>query len=216
MIEQFIQVGNTIKMEVDIIPSYLSFCGTIEKIEKNIILVAIDGQYVQKDPHVVNCTISDSVKTKVCVFKTVVQNANGSKMFLLFPRDEEVEVVQRREYIRIEEDIEINCYLIGINDKKVESDKVFPARIKDISGGGVLLNSALSLPINTVLVFEIELDGSPFLLTVKILRNIENESDGTRNLGCTFLGLDDGDRQKITAYCAKRQMVLKRRASAAK
>lgn len=210
MSDNFIQVGKTIKMEIDLIP-VLSFKGTIEKLEKDTFIVKINGQYAQKEPQVVKCTISNSTKTRVCIFETIIRNGNNNMLFLDTPNKENIKVTQRREYIRVPMDKEVSCYLIEINDRRIESDKIFSAIVKDISGGGVLLNSTLSLPIGTILVFEIELDDIKFLLTSKVLRNLESEEDGTRNLGCQFIGIDNGHRQKIIAYCNKRQLILKRR-----
>lgn len=210
MPNNFIKVGKIIKMEIDTVPAF-SFRGIIEKVKEDILTVKIDGQYIQRESQIVKCTISNSNKTRVCLFETIIKYGNNDNVFLVSPNKDKIKIAQRREYIRVPVDKEVNCYLVGINDKKVESDKIFPAIIKDISGGGVLLNSALSLPLGTVLVFEIELGGTKFLLTIKVLRNLENDGDETRNMGCVFIGIDDGDRQKIIAYCNKEQLVLRRR-----
>lgn len=214
MLNTFFHIGKTIKIEANMIPSYLFFKGTIENIEDNTLKIKIDGYYAQKDPQLVKCTITDETKSKVCLFETVVSRALGGYLWLDMPKEENISIVQRREYIRVSLDKDVNCYLIGINERKVESNKVFPAKIKDISGGGVLLNSSLSLPPGTVLVFELELDQNKFLLTIKVLRNMESEANGMRDLGCQFIGIDDGDRQKIIAYCNKEQMILKRKSKA--
>ena len=214
MLNSFLKVGRSIKIEISIIPSYLFFKGFIENIKNDIFSIKIDGTYAQKDPQIVKCTITDDAKTKVCIFETIVKHVDKDHLILAIPEKEKINILQRREFIRVPLEKEVNCYLIGINDKKIESNKVFPATIKDISGGGVLLNSSLSLPPGTILVFEIELDHHKFLLTINVLRNIENEENGTMDLGCQFIGIDDSDRQRIMAYCNKKQSILKRRSRA--
>jgi len=211
MQNSFLQVGKSIKMEINIIPSGLSLRGTIENIEKDTFIVKINGQYIQKEPQIVKCTISNTTKTRICLFETIIKHGNNDKLILLNPNEEKIRIAQRRDHIRIPIDKEVNCYLVEINDRKVASDKVFPAIVKDISGGGLLLNSSLSLPVGTILVFETELDNSKFLLTIKVLRNLENEDDGTRYLGCQFVGIDDSDRQRIIAYCNKEQLIINRK-----
>lgn len=213
MSNNFLQPGKTIKMEIHVIPSYLSFRGIIEKVEKGIFTVKINGEYAQKEPQAVRCIITNNSKTRACLFETTIKHVINDQITLVIPNEKDMRVVQRREYIRVPVDKEVNCYLIGINGKKIESDKVFPAIVKDISGGGVLLNSPLSLPSGTVLVFEIEIDKNNFLLTIEVLRNLESEENGTRNLGCKFIGIDEGDRQKIIAYCNRQQLILKRRSA---
>lgn len=210
MFRSFLQSGNTIKIEVDTEPSYLYFRGKIKKVEKYII-VKLDIEYIQKEPQSVNCTIIDENSRRVCLFKTIIKKIVNNQLILIKPDEEDIEIVQRRQYIRVPFDKEVNCYLIGINGKKIESEKIFPARIKDISGGGVLLNSQLSLPLGIVLVFEMKIDDNPFLLTVKVLRKSEDKEDGINNFGCKFIGINDRDRQKIIAYCNKKQLILKRR-----
>lgn len=215
MWDKFFQIGQYIKIDINISPSYLYFKGIIESISDIEFIVKIDGQYIQKEPQTVKCTISNTSKTQVCIFETVIKSVENNKLILQTPGEKNVEIIQRRQYIRVPLDKEVNCYLIGINDRKIESNKTFLGIIKDISGGGVLLNSTLSLPVGTVLVFELELDNNKFLLTIRVLRNLENENNGTRDLGCQFIGIDETDRQMIISYCNKKQLSIKRRSKLA-
>ena len=105
----------------------------------------------------------------------------------------------------VDTDIEVDCFLVGFQDRAIESDKRFPAVIKNISGGGVLLNTKLSIPKDTILLFELELEET-LLLTVRVLRN-EVDSDNSNNLGCEFIGITDEKRQKIIKYVNKLQFI---------
>lgn len=211
MANRFLEIGRPIKMEVDVIPTYVSLQGVIEELDKDVIVVKLDLEYLQKDPQKVRCTITDHARTLVCLFKTIIKETRGNRLVLVRPQDREVQITQRRKYLRVPIDKEVKCYLIGIGGRQVESDKVFPAKIKDISGGGALLNSPLSLPVGTVLVFEIQLDDLALLLTIEVLRLMENPEDGTNNIGCQFIGISNSDRQKIIAYCNKQQLILRRK-----
>lgn len=193
------------------IPSYVSLQGTIKELDRDFIVVELDLEYAQKEQQKVRCTIVNDARTLVCLFETTIDQCRGNKLVLDRPEGREIEITQRRKYVRVPVDKEVKCYLIGINGRQIESDKVFPAIVKDISGGGALLNSPLSLPVGTVLVFEIELDNYPLLLTIEVLREMENTEDGTKNLGCQFIGICDTDRQRIIAYCNRQQLNLKRR-----
>ncbi|SNT15994.1 c-di-GMP-binding flagellar brake protein YcgR, contains PilZNR and PilZ domains [Anaerovirgula multivorans] len=207
MYEKYLQPEKNIKLEIQATPPYLSFWGVIDHIKDDYIAVDITGQYVQKDDRQVNCIIPGA--TRICFFQTIIKGCIDGKIILSMPKPDDINVIQRRKYARVPTNIDVNCFLIGINNKKVNSNKTFPATVMDISGGGVLLNSKLSLPVDTLLVFELALENNSFVLTVKILRNIENMADGSWSLGCKFVGIDDSDRQKIIAYTNKLQLRMK-------
>lgn len=199
---KYLQRGNKIKMEVEVIPSYLVFEGIITAIKNGYIIVNISGEYIQKDEQRVRCGIVH--EGKVCTFSTNIKGFVSGKLVLEEPLPEDVKILQRRKFIRVATDFSVDCFLVGFNNKTIDSNKKFPATIKNISGGGVLINTPLSLPVDTILVFELVLEGQLFILTVRVLRNEEN-SDGSRDLGCEFIGITEGDRQKIIAYTNRMQ-----------
>ncbi|SCY48285.1 flagellar brake protein [Alkaliphilus peptidifermentans] len=205
----FISKDAAIKLEIDVIPPYLSFWGKIHLVDKKFFVVKIDGKYVQNEPRKVKCTIPN--EKKVCVINSTIHGFENDLLFIEIPSNNNIEILQRRKYVRIAVDKEVECYLIGINDRRVENTKFFPATLKDISGGGVLLNTSLSIPIGTVIVFELDINGASILLTCKVLRNTENENNQSRNIGCEFIALSDNDRQRIISYCSKEQLKHKRK-----
>lgn len=205
----YLEEGTPIKLEVDMIPPYLSLWGIIKAIDEQYLTVEIEGKYAQKEKRQVRCIIPK--ETKACIFETWILKGEGNQLLLQKPEEEGINVVQRRKYIRVATEIPVVCYLIGFNDEKINSRKFFPGVVKDISGGGVLINTPLSLPIGTVIVFELELDQSKLLLTAKVLRNTESYVDGTRELGCGFIGIDEADLQKIMSYCSKLQLQANKR-----
>lgn len=209
MFNSFFQEGRPIKMEVEVMPPYLSFGGIIGKVNEEFFIVEIEGQYVQNNSRKVKCKIPN--ESKLCVFETIIQEAKGNKLLLLNPRPDEVKIVQRREYVRVPVDIEVCCHLVGVADQNLDNSKIFNGKIRDISGGGVQLSTELSLPIGTILVFELELENNSFVLTARVVRNLEDEDGRTRNLGCEFIGIDESERQKIISYCSKRQLYLKKK-----
>ncbi len=211
MLSRFLRIGKVIRLEIGITPPCFLLQGIIKKIEGNSFIVEINIRYIQKEPQEVNCTITNDTITQICLFKTTIKHVENNLLTLIIPNEKDIQIVQRRRYIRVPINKEVNCYLMGINYRGVRDDKIFSAIAKDIGGDGILLNSPLFLPMGTILVFEIELDNIQFLLTVKVLRGMENTDDGTSNLGCRFIGISDADRQKIIAYCNRRQLALKRK-----
>lgn len=211
MVDNFFIVGKAINIKTVGDDSCLSFEGIIKKIEDYNFTVELKQDYEQNKSQKVECIITNETKTKACIFESIIKNVNKNILDFKKPHKDNVKIAQRRQYVRVPIDKEVNCYLIGINDKKIESNKVFPAIVKDIGGGGVLLNSALTVPIGTIFTFEIMLNNNKFLLTIKVLRSMEDEEDGSIDLGCKFIGIDDADRQKIISYCNKQQVVLRRK-----
>lgn len=209
MLSNYLQEGTMIKLEVDVIPPFLSFWGKIHKADKKLLIVEITGQYIQKEPRKVKCTIPTD--KKVCIFETIIHGSQNNMLIIEIPDAKKVQIVQRRKYIRIPIDIELQSFIIGINDQKVENNKYISVTAKDISGGGILLNSKISLPIGTVLVFEIKLEDIQLLLTAKVLRNEENSTDESRDIGCEFIGLDESNLKQIINFCSKQQLKNKRR-----
>ncbi|WP_192929581.1 flagellar brake protein [Alkaliphilus serpentinus] len=209
MLSKYLQEGERIKLEIDVIPPFLSFWGRVYKIEKKLFIVEISGQYIQKEPRKVKCTLP--TEQKVCIFDTIIHGSQKNMLIIEMPNNNKVQVLQRRRYIRVPIDIGVQCFILGINDQKIETNKYISAIAKDISGGGVLINSSVSLPIGTVVVFEINLDGISLILTAKVLRNEENQTDATRDMGCEFIGLDDSNLMQLINFASKQQLKNKRR-----
>lgn len=201
--------GNAIKLEIDASPPHLSFWGKIQESSDKEFSIEIEGLYIQKDMQKAKCTITG--ETKIYVFETIIKQAKDNIIVLMTPDKDKVSVMQRRRFLRVETDMSVKCFLLDTINTNSEGNKYFPASVKDISGGGVLLNASISLPLGTLIVFELEIQNSPMVLTTRVLRNSENPNDNTRDLGCEFIGLDESDRQKIISYCTKLQLKNKRR-----
>lgn len=202
-----IEAGMAIKLQLDIVPVYLSFVGVIKSVEEDTFLVEIDGEYAQGTSYEVKCVIPK--ETKALHFKSTIVRGELNQLIIKIPDEANVEEVQRRKYVRVPVEIPVHCYLVGIGEKQVNSSKFFPGTIKDISGGGVLINAPISLPLDTVIVFELTLENHSMVLTAKVVRN-HGLSDGSRDLGCAFLGLDEQDLQRIMSYCSRLQLQAKK------
>ena len=88
---------------------------------------------------------------------------------------------------------------------KMDIDQFYSVRLVDISVGGVRLRSQNSIPLGSILVFEMMLDNEPMMLTVKVIRCVESHDKKNYDIGCQFMGLDSNDEQKISAFCLKLQ-----------
>jgi c-di-GMP-binding flagellar brake protein YcgR len=201
--------GSQIKLEIDSAPRNLSFWGEIKQATKAEILVAIDGYYAQNEMKRVSCIVP--VDSKICVFESLIKEAYGNNIVLLAPDADKISFVQRRSYVRVETNMPVKCFTLNSDCYEPESDKLFPAIIKDLSGGGALLSSTVNAPVGALLVFELLVEGKPLVVTAKIVRSTESNVDNSWDLGCEYIGIEDSDRQKIISYCSKLQLKRKKR-----
>ncbi len=203
--------GNAIKLEIDSAQPHLSIWGKIQDSSEEEIRVKIDGIYAQLEVKQVKCTVA--MASKIYVFETYIKEAANNIIVLMTPKEDKVSVLQRREYLRVNTDIPIRCFLVNDQFVQLAENKFFPATIKDLSGGGLLISANISLPLETLFVFELDINKSPMVLTAKVVRNTENPDDSSRDLGCEFIGLDESDRQKIISYCTRLQVKRKKKAA---
>jgi c-di-GMP-binding flagellar brake protein YcgR len=208
MIHTILGIDQKIKLEIGETAPYLFFWGKISGIQNKYFFIDIEGYYILSSTKAVKCTIP--YEGKVCLFETSIEGALGNRLTLMVPSEENMEILQRRKYVRVPVEYEVICFLKEYNNQKLNESKMFFGIVKNISGGGVLLNSILSLPVNAVLVFELKLEGTLFPLTVKVLRNDKNRDEKTYDLGCEFIGIDEGDRQRITSFCSRKQIAIKK------
>ncbi|MBM7614241.1 flagellar brake protein [Alkaliphilus hydrothermalis] len=205
----YLEQGMPIKLEIDVSPPHFYLWGEIGEFQGDEMIVKIEGQYAQREVRRVKCTIPRD--TKACTFETFIMKGKEQAVVLKMPPLNGFQLIQRRKYLRVDVDIPVNCYLVGIEDEEGKSEKFFPASLKDLSGGGALINSNISLPLGTVILFEIPINDQMMVLTAQVVRNKESDEDYSRNLGCEFLGIDEADQKKIIAYCTGVQLKSKRR-----
>ncbi|KXG75261.1 flagellar brake protein [Thermotalea metallivorans] len=190
-------------------PSDVALEGAIESITSDAIHVCLDYMFVHNKNNLkVACTVWDEI-SRIYAFDTSIVHIEGQKLVLTKPEEHKIQRSDHRQQVRIDVNIPVSCYLRGIGDVKVTSEKFLPAVVKNLSTGGVLIHSPLSLPVGTVMVFELPLDKGMLLVTVEVLRNVPY-GDGY-SMGAKFLALDDRDIQKIGAYVFREQIRLKRK-----
>lgn len=203
MQKNFIQKGKRIKISIATDPININIFGKIDVVDDTIIEVVIDGTYIQNTLRNAKCIIPGDVKTGQ--FETTILGAKNNRLFLTLPDEESIEILQRRKHIRSPVDFSVNSFLVGFEDKKLDEDVHYPSRLMDISVGGVRLKSQTSIPIGSVLVFEMVLEEEPILFSAKVTRCIESLDRRDYELGCQFVGLNHSDEQKLSTYCLKLQ-----------
>lgn len=203
MLNDFIQKGNKIKIDIELDPSNISIYGIIDNIDDTLLEIIIDGTYIQNAVRNATCIIPGDIKT--IKFETIILGSKNNRLYLAIPTNESIGVLQRRKHVRSPIDLYVNCCFVGFNEKKVDIDQYYTVKLTEISSGGVRINSHSSLPLGSILVFEMLLDNEPVMLTIKVLRCLESLDRKTFEIGCEFVGLDNSMEQKIMSYCFKLQ-----------
>lgn len=141
-------------------------------------------------------------------FRTVIlgrKKANIPMLKLAAPTDEDIEKIQRREYVRVETAIDVAMRY---------DNQFYQFVTADVSAGGIAiyLNRALPLQaddeveLTLVLPFAKEEDGTHYVhVNGKIIRIIEK--DEQKIVPIQFIDTDDIDRKLITRFCFERQLI---------
>ncbi|MBB6215796.1 c-di-GMP-binding flagellar brake protein YcgR [Anaerosolibacter carboniphilus] len=201
-------INQRIRMKLTNELGEVELAGTIENITENDIYVLLDYKFAHnKNKLEVACTIWDQ-SGKAYLFNSFIHTIKGQSLRLKRPQDSEMEQLKRRDQVRAGVDIPVSCYIRSYGDMEINSEKFVPAVVKDLSIGGLLLHSTLSLPVDTVIVLELPLEEELILVTVRILRNQTCEEGYA--MGGQFVALDDRDVQKIRAFVFRTQIRFKR------
>lgn len=114
--------------------------------------------------------------------------------------------VQRRNFVRIPVLIDVECALIKINEKPLESGKnnieFFDALSIDLSGGGIKIVTNKEINCGDKLIINISLEDESVSVEGKVVRITKNE-DKNNVCGITFINMDKKTREKIIKYVFK-------------
>lgn len=113
--------------------------------------------------------------------------------------------IQRRKEHRVNVNIPVPINKIIFNNKDIIGlNKRFPANIYNISSGGVLLQSSLSVPINLKFVFDLIDENNKILCFLEIVR--KEKCDGDYYYGCKLKSVFEGDRERLGVFILKKQV----------
>lgn len=133
------------------------------------------------------------------------KKANIPMLRLSLPDDEDVEKIQRREYVRVDTSIDVALRY---------GDQFYQFVTSDVSAGGIAIYLNRSVPLQPddevaltlVLPFANEEDGTKYVQTTgKIVRIIEK--DDQKIVPIQFVDTDEVDRKIITRFCFERQLM---------
>ncbi|HYE11595.1 MAG TPA: PilZ domain-containing protein [Patescibacteria group bacterium] len=143
-------------------------------------------------------------------FYTKVTAKNEKFIFIKQPKDSEFNAIEKRKFNRVDCNIGFVATPVSINNISIHnSDKKFTGVIKNISGGGVLIESNLNLPVNMTFNFKLKLN---FFLDCKAKVVRTDATDKTiYHSGCQFIESTLDTIKNISLYCFKEKLRQKRK-----
>jgi hypothetical protein len=128
--------------------------------------------------HKLSCTILDALP--------------GDRLLL---SHEQEDVVQRRDYFRVE------AYAPLTITTREETPRTLETNSIDLSAGGMLIADPVEIPAETVIDIQIKLDpGTPLRAVGRVIRNT-----GDKKTAVQMVEISQSDRQQLMRYITERQ-----------
>lgn len=137
----------------------------------------------------------------------VISRATAPRAILAVRLPETVHRVQRRNYVRLDDNIPVTIY------KLQEEDLTgFDTVTKDISGGGVRLEIPHAYELGTELELHLKLPAARIVAVGKVVRCLQLEAPKKGyNIGIQFTIIEERDRDRIIKYIFDRQRELRKK-----
>ena len=94
--------------------------------------------------------------------------------------------------------LNVQIWIIELND----NSRYFHM-LSNLSMGGFFIEKKLPFPVESIINFEMDLDGEILPLRGKIVNNYENPNANNSGAGVQFVDLDEKAKAKIEAYLKK-------------
>lgn len=144
-------------------------------------------------------------------FYTQIDVRNENLLFIKKPQQDQLNIIEKRNFNRVNCNIGFVASPVSINSMGMHnSDKKFTGLILNISGGGVLTETNLNLPVGMVFSFKLKLN---VFIDCKVMvnRTISSAGSNTFHSGCQFIDMDIENVKEISLYTFKEQLKQKRK-----
>ncbi|MDP4091316.1 MAG: PilZ domain-containing protein [Bacillota bacterium] len=136
-------------------------------------------------------------------FETVVEarsiENNIHQLLLGYPQN--VVIVQRRRFVRVDVAFYVNCARVDKKGNKIElsSQQPFKGIMLDISGGGFRISTDYRLSLHDTIVTEIPSDNGNIEVVGEVVR-LERAIDGKYLCGISYVEISERIRDRIIQY----------------
>jgi hypothetical protein len=175
--------------------------------DDNILLEMKADTKVPLDKEILCIAVDDE---SVFEFYTKIIERNGNNLSIKRPKIHDYSAIEKRKFNRID------CYIgfvatpVSINNIPIQNkDKKFTGIIKNISGGGAMIETNLNLPTDMKFVFKLKLN---FFIDCKaIIVRTEAAGKDIYHSGCQFVDNSLEDIKNISLYAFKEKLRQKRK-----
>lgn len=182
--------------------------GNITNIRPGALALTVKTAGLLKEGWDISCLVFDDAD--IYEFYSRVMAVDGVRVIIEEPLIEGLSTIEKRRFSRVDCNIGFVARLMFINDISVEKmSKTFIGRIKNISAGGMLAETNLCLPKDTIFTFKLKL--SYFIdCIVKIRRVSEIPQAKMYEMGCEFINMKVENIKSISMFTFKEQLKKKR------
>lgn len=154
------------------------------------------------------CIIIDN--TDIFEFYSKVKFLEGNSIRVEKPIEDELNLIEKRRFSRADCEIGFVARPMLINNIPVEkSGKTFLGMIKNISAGGILVETNLCLPKDTVFSFKLKV--SFFIDCVaRVVRVNEVPDEKKYQMGCEFINMNKENIKTISMFTFKERLKKRR------
>lgn len=155
------------------------------------------------------CIVIDN--TDIYEFHSKVKFLDGINAIIERPIIEGLSSVEKRSFNRVDCEISFVAKLMLMNNVSIEKlGKTFLGTIRNISAGGILAETNLCLPEDTVFSFKLKADY--FIDCVARVIRVNEVPNGSKyEMGCEFVGMSIDDIKTISMFTFREQLNKRRK-----
>lgn len=183
--------------------------GNVKTIDNEFLTLSMNTAGLLKESWDILCIILDN--TDVYEFYSKVNSLEGTNVVITRPIADELNVIEKRRFSRVNCEIGFVARPMLINNVSVEKlGKTFIGTIKNISAGGILAETNLCLPKDTVFSFKLKVNY--FIDCIARVKRVTEVPDEKKyEMGCEFINMNIESIKAVSMFTFKEQLKRKRK-----
>jgi c-di-GMP-binding flagellar brake protein YcgR len=182
--------------------------GNIKYVDSDSLILTVKTSGLIKEGWDILCIIIDN--TDIYEFYSKVKFLDGNNVIIERPMVDGLCSIEKRSFSRVDCEIGFVARPLLINNISVEkSGKTFLGTIKNISAGGILAETNLCLPKDTVFSFKLKVN---FFIDcdARVRRVNEVPTEKKYEMGCEFINVSEENIKTISMFTFKERLKKRR------
>lgn len=183
--------------------------GTIKNLRSESIALTVKPTGLLKEGWDILCLVLGS--DDIYEFYSSVEHLDGNNAVIKKPAESGMSSIEKRKFNRVDYETGFVGRPLIINNISVaKSGKTFTGKIKNISAGGVLAETNLCLPVDTIFTFKLKVNY--FIdCTALVKRVYESPEGGSYLMGCQFINMSVENTKAISIFAFKEQLKIRQK-----